>query len=97
MIELTKEIQMEKAYFDFKNVSQVSCQTWNSTTVPTIEYLLNKLSGGIIFTKIGLSQVYRQLALSPESRKYTIIKSDLAGLTQHKLLTCGASFAVFIF
>ena len=48
------------------------------------------------FTKIDLSQVYHQLQLTPESRKYTTINT-YQGLYQYKRLTYGVTSAVSIF
>ena len=64
--------------------------------VPTLEELLSKFSGWKKFTKIDLCQVYHQLELNPESRKYSTINTHL-GLYQYKRLTFGVSSAVSIF
>ena len=65
--------------------------------VPTLEELLNNLSGRKRFTKIDLSQAYHQLELTPESRKYTTTKTHLGLLYQYKRLTYGVSSVVSIF
>ncbi|XP_015780595.1 PREDICTED: uncharacterized protein K02A2.6-like [Acropora digitifera] len=64
--------------------------------IPSLEELLSNLSGGTRFTKIGLSQAYHQLELTPESRKYTTINTH-QGLYQYKRLTYGVTSAVSIF
>ena len=64
--------------------------------IPSLEELLSKLPGGTRFTKIDLSQAYHQLELTPESRKYTTIKTH-QGLYQYKRQTYGGISAVSIF
>ena len=44
--------------------------------IPNINELYNKLSGGVIYSKLDLSHAYQQLVLDDESRKYTTINTS---------------------
>ena len=50
--------------------------------IPKVEDLFAKLMGGKAFTKLDMSEVYQQLLLDKESRKYVVIN------THHGLFRC---------
>ena len=64
--------------------------------IPKPEDLLTVLAGGQKFSKLDLSQVYQQMLLDPEDRKYTTINTHL-GLFQYKRLSFGIASAPAIF
>lgn len=58
--------------------------------IPKIEDLFAKLLGGQGFTKLGMSQVYQQISLEEEYRKYVVINTH-RGLFQYNRLPFGVS------
>ena len=60
--------------------------------IPKIEDLFTKLSGGVIFSKLDLSQAYQQLQLEEESKKYIVINTH-HGLFHYNRLPFGVSSA----
>ena len=64
--------------------------------IPKIEDLFTKLSGGVTFSKLDLSQAYQQLQLEEESKKYIVINSH-HGLFCYNRLPFGVSSAQGIF
>ena len=64
--------------------------------IPHVEELYNKLSHGVIYSKLDLSSAYTQLVLEEESRKYTTINTT-KGLFQYTRLPFGISAAPGIF
>ena len=61
-----------------------------------IEDLFAKLSGGVLFSKIDLSQAYQQLELDEESKQFTVINTH-RGLFHFNHLPFGISSAPGIF
>lgn len=43
--------------------------------IPRIDDLFAKLSGGVLLSKLGLSQAYQQLELVEESKQFTVINT----------------------
>ena len=64
--------------------------------IPNINELYNKLSGGVIYSKLDLSHAYQQLVLDDESRKYTTINTS-KGLFEYTRLPFGINAAPDIF
>ena len=64
--------------------------------LPRIEKLFAKLSGGVKFTKLDLSQAYLQFPLDEESQKLCTINTH-RGLLQYTRLPFGVSPAVGVF
>ena len=80
---------------DFKQtVNPVS--TLDKYPIPKVEDLFSTLAGGKIFSKIYLSQVYQQLPLADESKKYVVINTH-KGLFRYTRLPFGISSAPDIF
>ena len=67
-----------------------------SYPLPRIDDLFSALSGGQAFSKLDLSQVYLQLELDNESKKYLTINTH-KGLFQYNRLPFGVSSAPAIF
>ena len=68
----------------------------DSYPLPRAEDIFASLTGGVIFTKLDLSQAYSQLALDEESKKFTTIATH-QGLFQYNRLVFGVSTAPGIF
>ena len=68
----------------------------NRYPIPKVEYLFANLGKGTAFTKLDLSQVYQQLPLDVESRKYVVINTH-KGLFRYTCLPYGISSAPGIF
>ena len=64
--------------------------------LPRIEDIFAALQGGKLFSKLDLSQVYQQLPLDPDSKKFTTINTH-KGLFQFERLLFGISTAPSIF
>jgi len=64
--------------------------------MPKIEDLFSVLSGGVVFTKLDMSQVYQQLKLDDQSKEVVTINTH-KGLIGYKRLPFGVSFAPGIF
>ena len=64
--------------------------------IPKIEDLFSQLAGGQKFTKLDMSQVYQQICLDDESKKYVVINTS-KGLLQYNRLPFGISSAPGIF
>ena len=64
--------------------------------IPKIDDLFSKLSGGVVFSKLDLSQAYQQLELDEESKQYTVINTH-KGLFRYHRLPFGVSSAPGIF
>ena len=67
-------------YYKKCTVNQVS--KLDNYRIAKAKDLLATLGGGNEFTKLDMSQVYRQLSLDEESKKYTTINTD-KGLYQY--------------
>ena len=59
---------------DFKLTLNRVCKV-DRYPIPKIEDLFAKLSGGVLFSKIDLSQAYQQLELDEESKQFTVINT----------------------
>ena len=57
---------------DFKLTLNSAC-SMDHYPIPKIEDLFTKLSGGVLFSIIDLSQAYQQLELDEESKQFTVI------------------------
>ena len=64
--------------------------------IPTIHDLFSNLAGGVIFSKLDMSQAYAQLCLDDVSKQYTVINTH-RGLFQYNRLSFGISSAPGIF
>ena len=64
--------------------------------IPRLEDLFSSLSGGIIFSKLDMSQAYAQLCLDDQSKKFTVINTS-KGLFEYNRLCFGVSSAPGIF
>ncbi len=64
--------------------------------IPKVNDLFSSISGGVIFSKLDLSQAYQQLELDEESKKYTVINTH-RGLFRFNRLPFGISSAPGIF
>ena len=64
--------------------------------IPTLQDLFSGLAGGIVFSKLDMSQAYAQLCLDEASKKYTVINTH-RGLFQYNRLSFGISAAPGIF
>ena len=73
-------------------------QTVNSTAkvdrypLPKIENVFSKLAGGQIFSKLNFSQVYQQVLLDKETKKFVTINTQ-KGLFKYTRLPFGVSSA----
>ena len=75
-------------------VNQVSpCDAY---PLPDISELYNKLSSGVVFSKLDLSHAYQQLLLDDESKKITTINTT-KGLFQYTRLPFGVNSSPGIF
>ena len=72
------------------------CAELDQHPLPTLDEMLTKLSGGVKFTKLDLSQAYHQLELAEDSRVYTTINTH-RGLYEYTRLPFGINSAVSIF
>ena len=68
----------------------------NRYPLPRVEDLFAKLQGGLVFTKIDLSQAYQQLPLDAEARKLVVINTQ-KGLFRYTRLPYGIASAPGIF
>ena len=73
-----------------------SCILQDNYPIPTIEELLARLSGGIIFSKIDLTNAYLQVELDENSKKYTTINTH-KGLYVYNRLPFGICSSPYIF
>ena len=64
--------------------------------IPRLEDLFSSLAGGVIFSKLDMSQAYAQLCLDDQSKKYTVINTS-KGLFEYNRLCFGVSSAPGIF
>lgn len=64
--------------------------------IPKLDYLLASLAGGVVFSKLDMSQAYQQIELDDESKKYVIINTH-TGLFKYNRLLFGVSSAPAIF
>ena len=64
--------------------------------IPKLDDLLAALAGGIIYTKLDMSQAYQQIELDELSKKYVVINTH-KGLFQYNRLPFGVSSAPAIF
>ena len=60
--------------------------------IPKVEDLFAALGGGMLFSKIDLTQAYQQLPLDNESKQYVVINTH-KGLFRHTCLPFGISSA----
>ena len=80
---------------DFKvTINQVS--QIDSYTLPRVEKLFSKLSGGNYFSKLDLSQAYLQVQIDEDSRQYVTINT-YKGLFRYNRLPFGVAAAPTIF
>ena len=80
---------------DFKqNINPVSKLDWYP--IPKVENLFARLAGGRSFTKLDLSQIYQQIPLDDQSKKFAVINTN-KGLFHYTRLTYGISSAPGIF
>lgn len=68
----------------------------NAYPLPRIDELFASLNGGVVFSKLDLSQAYHQIPLDEQSRIYTTVNTP-CGLYQYTRLPYGVSSAVGIF
>ena len=68
----------------------------NHYLIPKIEDLSVTLRGGKVFSKLDLSQVYKQVSLDEESKKFVVINTQ-KGLFRYTRLPYGVSSAPGIF
>ena len=80
---------------DFKLTLNRVCKV-ERYPIPKIEDLFAKLSGGVLFSKIDLSQAYQQLELDEESKQFTVINTH-RGLFHFNRLPFGILSAPGIF
>ena len=80
---------------DFKMTVNPNLHT-DKYPLPRIEELFAKLTGGVRFSTLDLSQAYKQLPLEPASQKLCTINTH-KGLLQYTRLPFGISSAVGIF
>ena len=64
--------------------------------IPSLHDLFSSLAGGVVFSKLDMSQAYAQLCLDDQSKKYTVINTH-RGLFQYNRLSFGISSAPGIF
>ena len=64
--------------------------------IPKVEDLFAKLQGGVVFTKLDMSQAYQQLSLDEESKQYVVVNTH-KGLYRFNRLPFGVSSAPGIF
>ena len=67
-----------------------------SYPIPKLDDLLTALSGGIVFTKLDMSQAYQQIELDEASKQFTVINTH-KGLFTYNRLPFGISSAPAIF
>ena len=64
--------------------------------IPSLHDLFSSLAGGVVFSKLDMSQAYAQLCLDDASKKYTVINTH-RGLFEYNRLSFGISSAPGIF
>ena len=64
--------------------------------IPSMHDLFSNLAGGVIFSKLDMSQAYAQLCLDDQSKQFTVINTH-RGLFQYNRLSFGISSAPGIF
>ena len=64
--------------------------------IPSMHDLFSNLAGGVIFSKLDMSQAYAQLCLNDQSKQFTVINTH-RGLFQYNRLSFGISSAPGIF
>ena len=64
--------------------------------IPSLHDMFSGLAGGVVFSKLDMSQAYAQLCLDEPSKKYTVINTH-RGLFQYNRLSFGISSAPGIF
>ena len=64
--------------------------------IPTVHELFSNLAGGVIFSKLDMSQAYAQLCLDERSKQLTVINTH-RGLFRYNRLSFGISSAPGIF
>lgn len=64
--------------------------------IPKLQDLFSGLAGGVVFSKLDMSQAYAQLCLDEVSKKYTVINTH-RGLFRYNRLCFGVSAAPGIF
>ena len=80
---------------DFKqNINPVSKLDWY--LIPKVEDFFARLTRGMYFTKLDLSQAYQQIPLDDQSKKFAVININ-KGLFHYTSLPYGISFAPGIF
>ena len=80
---------------DYKVTVNQACLT-DSYPLPRVEELLANLSGGNLFSKVDMSQVYLQLPLDEQSKEY-VTENTHKGLYRYNRLPFGISSAPSIF
>jgi hypothetical protein len=64
--------------------------------IPKIDDLLTSLTGGVVFSKLDMSQAYQQVVLDEASKQYVVINTH-KGLFRYNRLPFGVSSAPAIF
>ena len=80
---------------DFK-MTVNSASKLDTYPIPKVDDLFARLTGGICFSKLDLSQAYQQLELEENSKQFVVIKTH-KGLFRYTRLPFGISFAPGIF
>ena len=80
---------------DFK-MTVNSASKLDAYPIPKIEDLFARLSGGICFSKLDLSQAYQQLELEEDSKQFVVVNTH-KGLFRYNRLPFGISSAPGIF
>ena len=63
-----------------------------SYPIPKLDDLLAALSGGIIYTKLDMSQAYQQLELDDDSKRFTVVNTH-KGLFTYNCLPFASNFS----
>ena len=80
---------------DFKMTVNLASKL-DAYPIPKIEDLFARLSGGVCFSKLDLSQAYQQLELEEDSKQFVVINTH-RGLFRYNRLPFGISSALGIF
>lgn len=95
IVPIVKEDKSIRICGDYKiTVNQAA--KLDNYPIPKAEDLFATLSGGVMFTKLDMSQAYQQILLEEESKKYTTINTH-KGLFQYNRLPYGVSSSPGIF
>jgi len=72
------------------------CVEKKSYLLPTVEDLFTQISGGQVFSKLDLLQVYQQLPLDENSKNLSVVNTP-RGIYHYTRLPYGVSTALAIF